>query len=115
MKASIFDRLLIVFTEHVDSSNPGNDFATPEGLEAHRLGTTGLIFSGDIRASNVIGSDAVSQGDGVRLFDRNFWSYLQGSKRRRKIFGQFDISALDSSIETSGINFSLSRRLKQQN
>jgi hypothetical protein len=55
MKASILDRLLVVFTEHVDSSNLGDDCATPEGLEAHRLGTSGLTFGGDIRASVVRG------------------------------------------------------------
>ena len=115
MKASILDRLLIVFTGHVDSSNLGNDFATREGLEAHRLGTAGLTFGGDVTASVVMGSDAVSLGDGVRRFDRNFWSYLQGSKRERTIFGHFDISALDSCIETSGISCPMSRHHKQQN
>jgi len=78
MKASILDRLPIVFTGHVGSSNLGNDLATPEGLEGHRLGTAGLTFGGDVTASVVMESDAMSLGDSVRRFDRNFWSYLQG-------------------------------------
>lgn len=74
MKASILDRLLIVFTGHVDASNPGSDFATPEGLEAHMLGTAGLTFGGD----NVMGSDVVSLGDGVRRFDKFLVFILKG-------------------------------------
>ena len=51
VKTSILDRSLIVFTGHVYSSNPVNDFATREGLEAHTLGTAALTFGSDIRAS----------------------------------------------------------------
>ena len=113
MKTSILYRLLTVFTGHMDLSNPDIDFATREGLEAHRLGTAVLTFGGDVRVSIVVGSDAVSLGDGVHISTKFLVFKVENVKQ-----GFSDVSTLPPfgiCIEASGISCPMPRRHAQTN